>query len=398
MSGSPFTLYRRKESGTFYARFRLPDGTWSNPKSTRQHKKRAAEEWCKDFLAKNGSPVHRWSITVREFAAGFFDPGGLWDRKVSAHRGAVRGAHLRNQQSRLENYLLPTFGDWRLPEIVPADIDRALLYIRDTAQPKRTTETGQLSNRTVNSLHAALNAILSEAARQGLIARNPMTDVPRLSDRPKARGILTAAELHRLLDPEKALEVWRHPRYWLIFRIAATTAARSGEIRTLHRQDVLPDHLILRRSWDDIDGLTPNTKTGQTRTVPLHESLHRDLIRWAETAGISSGFLFESPVKPGDPIDRDSVLKNFRASLERAGIDRDTQARRNVAFHSLRHAATTLAVVDGVNPWLVRRMTGHKSAKVFEQYLNHAEAADWSELDDWQGRLLDVDRHRGAVV
>lgn len=389
MTGAPFSLYRRKESGAYYARFRLPDGSWSNPRSTREYRKRDAIEWCEEHLRAHGQPTSRRAITFEEFTRGFFDPGGLWERTITAHKGPVRGAHRRNQQARLKNYLIPTFGTWRLDEITAGAVDRALLHIKATATPKRSTETGGLSNRTVNGLHAALGAIFSEAVRQGLMRTNPMQAVPRLSDKPKARGILSADELRRLLDPENALDVWQHPRYWLIFRIGVTTAARSGEIRTLHREDVLPDHLLLRRSWDDVDGLTPDTKTKMTRTVPLHPSLHRDLIRWAEITGVDHGFLFPSPAVPGAPIDRDAVLKNFRRSLERAGIDREAQKQRNLTFHGLRHAATTLAIADGVNPWLVRQMTGHKSEAVFLRYQEHAEAADWTELEEWQGRLLE---------
>lgn len=388
MTGAPYTLYRRKESGVWYVRFRLPNGAWSNPRSTREHKKRDAEAWAVEYLRQHGRPVSRARPTFADFTHGFFDPGGRWERSVTAHKGSVRGAHVRNQQSRLENYLLPMFGTWRLDEITAGDVDRALLHIRHNATPKRGTETGQLSNRTVNALHSALNAIFSEAVREGYMARNPMTEVPRLADRPKLRGILTVDELRRLLDPESALETWQHPRYWLIFRIAVTTAARNSEIRTLHRGDVFPDHLVLRRSWDDVDGLTPDTKTGITRTVPLHSTLYSDLIQWANRNGITEGYLFPSPTTEGAPIDRDSLLKNFRGSLARAGITRAMQKRRNLCFHGLRHAAATIAVAEGVNPWLVRRMTGHKSDAVFERYLAHAEAANWAELGDWQGRLL----------
>ncbi|MFW5807089.1 MAG: tyrosine-type recombinase/integrase [Spirochaetota bacterium] len=341
MNGQRFTLYRRKESGTWYARFRLPDGSWSNPRSTRQYKKRDAIDWCEEYLRTAGQPRRRKRLTFGEFA-----------------------------------------------EITGADIDRALLHIRENAKPKRATKTGQLSNRTVNALHAALSAVFAEAVRQGYVARNPMQEVPRLAAKGERRGILTPPELRELLNPERAAEVWRHPRYWLLFRLAVTTGARSGELRTLHVEDVRPDHILIRRSWDDVEGLTPDTKNGEERTAPLAEGLYNDLVAWGRTTNTIEGYLFPSPKEAGAPIDRDSVMKNYRAALERVGIAREEQRRRNIDFHSLRHAAASLAVAEGVNPWLVRMMTGHKSEQVFAGYAGHAQAADWRALQEWQVRLL----------
>jgi integrase len=393
LTGSPFSLYRRKESGVWYARFRLPDGSWSSARSTRENKKAAAIIWCQEYLHKVGAPpASKKRITFAEFTEGFFDPGGPWERCLNAHSGEITGTHLQNQRGRLKNYLLPVFGTWKLDSITAGDIDKALLHIRETGRPKsgKNKKAVQVTNRTVNSFHSCLSVIFAAAVRQGYMAKNPMPEVPRLREQHKKRGILTVAELSKLIDPLHAAEVWGHERYYLMFLIAVTTAARSGEIRSLHVEDVAGNFLIIRRSLDDQDGERATTKTGITRTIPLSPALQRRLLLYIRNKGAGSeDYIFESPVKAGQPIDRLAILNNFRQALEKIGISRGDQERRNLVYHGLRHAAATIAIAQGVNPWLVRQMTGHKTDKVFQLYIDHSEGADWSSLSEWQERLLE---------
>ncbi|MFO7780375.1 MAG: hypothetical protein R6W94_01975, partial [Spirochaetia bacterium] len=171
MTGSPFSLFRRKESGVWYVRFRLPDRSWSNARTTRCYKKREAIAFAEEHLRTNGAPQRKGRVRFSQFAEGFFDTGGRWETR--AQKRGVRGAHVRNQQARLENYLIPVFGSWYLDEIGPEEIESALDYIQNEVTPKRKTKTGKLSNRTINGLHAALSAVFAEAVRRRYINVNP---------------------------------------------------------------------------------------------------------------------------------------------------------------------------------------------------------------------------------
>lgn len=389
MTGSRFSLTKRKETGVYYARFRRHDGSWTTARSTRRRDKKGAIEWCEEQLLQFGVPTGK-RIRFKDFADGFYDDGGPWAREYNARKASpVRPSHLRNQRGRLKNYLLPTFGARYLDEITAGDIDRALIHLRD-ASPKRKTGEDHLSARTVNSLRSCLSEIFKEAVRQGYLRHNPVREVQRLAERPKARGILTADELRRLFDRRNANTIWTDPKYRLITILAATTAARSGELRTLHAEDVVGNRVIIRRSWDDASrSETDATKTGLNRVAPLQESIARELQRWIVANHIQPNeYIFFGINGPSEPMSRAAVIDNFKNALSAIGIPEHEQRRRNLQFHGLRHAATTLLIASGANPWTVRQLTGHRSEAVFNHYADHNEAADWTEIEAWQSALV----------
>jgi integrase len=390
MHGSPFTLTKRQPSGIYYVRFRLLTGGWSGARSTGERSKRAAIEWCHRYLIEHGQPTGK-RIKFEDFARGYFDEDGRYAKRYNAHRARdVRPSHLRNQRGRLTNYLIPMFGHYYLEDLTPGLIDRTIFHIRDNEEPKRTNKTGKLSARTINAVRSALSAILEDAVLQGYIRHNPVKDVRRLTEHAERRGILTVEEIRKLMDRNRAGEVWTDMRYWLITEVAITTAARSGELRTLHPEDVIENGLVIRRSWDDAAmAEMEGTKNGLVRTVPLHPRVHADIHNWIRMHAIQPGqYIFFGKDGPDRPMSRAAVIDNFKEALRNIGIPDFEQRRRNLQFHGLRHAATTLLVASGANPWLIRQLTGHKTEAVFEHYADHAEAADWGPVTQWQGTLL----------
>jgi len=394
MNGSPFSLWKRKENGRYYVRYRLPDGSWSNPKSTGCTKKSDAIDFANDHLQQHGAPLTKRRPTVAEYSLGFFTPGGPWEQDIVSRNGRVRAAHVRNHESRLQNYLIPEFGHRKIDEVTPGDVKRGLLAIKNTATPKRKTRTGKLSAATLNQIRSTLSAIFDAAVADGLVVKNPVRDVHRMSTRDaERRGVLNADadELHRLLDPNTRETVWRSERYYLMFRIALFTAARSAEIRTLAVSDVLDGFLRFRRSQDDVSGVTDDTKNGHAREVPIPGTLETDIRRWARDR-VGEALLFPSPEDDTVPIDRDSTLKNFRHALERIGVSRADQKRRVLVYHSLRHGAATLALAAGVDRLAVRTMTGHRSDHVLDGYVDHGELVEWGGLRNWQEGLSSVSK------
>lgn len=389
MAGSPYSITKRKESGRYYARFRLPDGSWTNMRSTGCKKKGEAVAWCEEYLLKVGRPTSNRRISLQEYATGFFDPGGRYETRYNEiHERPVSPSHVRNQKGKLDNYIVPTIGPRKLDTITPADIEHALRYIRDNYTSQRN-DGKPLGHHTINSIRSAMVTLFEAAIRDGLIARNPAKHAFRLSGKAKRRGILSAEEIRKLIDRGSAPQ-WADYRYYLITRLAVFTAGRLSELRTLHVEDLLPGEVIFRHSWEhSLNREKDYPKNGEHRRAPIPPELEEELQEWIASWGLHpSDYLFPSIHVEGVPVSQKAVDMNFRKALERIGISEKERERRNLVFHGLRHAAATLLVAEGVNEWLVKRLTGHKSAEVFAAYVDHAEGADWQAVRSWQNNML----------
>ena len=76
----PFKIYRRTlktGKSIYYARFLLPDGKYTNGRSTGQTSKRKAEIKAWEYI-KTGNPVSSQNQKMKDFAIDFFNWDGEW--------------------------------------------------------------------------------------------------------------------------------------------------------------------------------------------------------------------------------------------------------------------------------------------------------------------------------
>ena len=111
---------------------------------------------------RNGPPPRP---RLKEYVADFY----RWDTCNWIRRQHAKGRRFSRQvadsrRSRLERYILPEFGDRRLDEINPVEVENWLVGL-------------DRANQTKNHLLYTLNIILKEAKRQKVIAANPLDDV-----------------------------------------------------------------------------------------------------------------------------------------------------------------------------------------------------------------------------
>jgi integrase len=165
---------------------------------------------------------------------------------------------------------------------------------------------------------------------------------------PKGRDrIMDLEELERLftfLQPTARRNALMLP----LVKFALETAMRRGEILSLR--------------WDYIDlarrtALLPDTKNGQSRTVPLSSAAAAILQNIQRSI---DGRVF--------PLSECAVSAAFSRAAERAGIE-------EVRFHDLRHIAITRIAQKLPNLIELAAVSGHKSVAMLKRYY-HPNAAE----------------------
>lgn len=361
MHRKPYSLWKRSlPSGRFvyYVRFRLDDGSWAVAKSSGQRTKTAAEAWAIDYL-RSGQIVQRENTKFEQLAQGFFAPDGPYSASRARRGKQIGRGHAANQQSYIDNYLVPAFGSWKVARIDSDAVEDFTQELLDKG----------LSSSSINHILLALKIVLEHAYKKKYIARLPL--IERVAHTQNERGILSLEEAKAFF----ALP-WNDPRHYVINLIAATTGMRMGEIRGLQRQSVFSDYLEVRTSWERGHGLK-GTKTGRSRFVPLSER--------ASTA--LSDLMEKSPyTEPEDlvffgrrresPIDHKLIERALYAAFAQIGIDEQQRRERGLCFHSWRHFFNSLLINGRVPVPKVQTLTGHSSNRMTEAYFHADEYTD----------------------
>jgi len=284
---------------------------------------------------------------------------------LDRYRVHVRPSSWRGAEMHVRVYLVPALGSIPLARLTAPDVEHALASFLATGRPvravKRTrgrTNPGGISPRTVSHIRATLRRALSDAVRDGLVARNAGADArpPRVPHRPIT--YLTPRDLRRLMDATGELD--EGPLY----AVAASTGFRLGELLGLAWADVADGTITVRRSLARTPtGFVLNEpKTARSRrTLPLPATAARALemqrSRQAfarKRAGSSwqdrDGLIFTDVI--GRPLHPDYVSRRFAKARDSAGVPR-------VTFHDLRHSAATAMLAEGVPLAVISDWLGH---------------------------------------
>ncbi|WP_346533794.1 site-specific integrase [Micromonospora sp. DPT] len=177
--------------------------------------------------SNRGLPAEATGWTIVSYA-------DYWIEHVAAPK--LRPTTLDRYRSLITRYVVPAIGKRRLTALTPADVRLMLAKAAAARTAGRKDqpedERPNVSPRTVQQVHAVLRAMLSQAVREELLARN----VARLVQAPtpdreeihpwtesEARTFLAAAKAHRL---------------HALFVVALALGLRRGELLGLRWSDV----------------------------------------------------------------------------------------------------------------------------------------------------------------
>ncbi|WP_096383029.1 tyrosine-type recombinase/integrase [Aurantimicrobium minutum] len=289
----------------------------------------------------------------------------------------VRTSTLTDYQDRLIRNVYPAFGDRRLSDITPVDIEEWLVFL--ARQGKSTA--------TINGAKQVLGAVLEHAFRQGKLSRNPaaiVTRLPKRHDEPtRVKSPWTKKEV------QYVLEASHNTNQDLFVHLALIFGLRRGEILGLKWEDFdFPNGILhIRRSLKEERSINsdgsgsvklayclPKTKSSArklylTPLVLASIQRHREFVmKLKNSAGNSwqeHDCVFPSSI--GTPVSPSNMVKAFKAFLLSNQI-------RAIRAHDMRHTAAVLGLEAGVRIEAVSQGLGHSRIDVTKSvYAPHVQ-------------------------
>lgn len=274
-----------------------------------------------------------------------------------------------NYQSYLDKKIYPALGDFKLPEITPAQISALLLDI----------QAGGKAHSTVIKVYTILHSFFKMAYLGDMVDRNPMDKV----ERPKPRkdevqddGPLayTPAEVQKIIT---ALE--REPLKWqALVHLLIDTGIRRGECCALRWQDIdfTTGAITIAKNlcYTSSRGVYLDTpKNGRTRTVYAGDhtlALLRQL-RTDQAGKAISAYVFTQEVSP-EPMHPQSPTRYLKKFSKRYGVP-------GLHPHKLRHTFASIAITNGADVASVSEALGHSDKAVTLRMYTHADQESISQ-------------------
>jgi integrase len=365
---APFSLFRRRTgTGLFVWYYAVYDETGQRRQfSTGCIRKSEARRLClelfrRDRLLQNKSPL------FRDYTADWFD----YDKCLYIKSRTIRGftysrSFADTQRSTLIKIIQPYFGKFPLDKITVTLIEQWLSGLKDQGY----------ASVSVNHHLSTLKVIFNEAFRRGDINANPVLAVRPLAEKCREKGVFSRGEVEKLFTGTALADIWEgNAMYYTLNLLASQSGMRLGEIQALLKENIHPDHIDIKHSWDRIYGLK-GTKTNKPRQVPISTELYGELANLAavQTEG---DFIF-SVCNGIVPVDHSIVYKWFKRALANIGIPEKTRLKRNLSFHSWRHYVNSFLRINGVPDSIVQSITGHSGLKMTGHY-THVQLEDMGD-------------------
>lgn len=312
--------------------------------------------------------VERW--TFRTYSEHWLD---------HVARARLRPSTLSSYRMMLRLHLWPTLGEVKLHAITPAKV-RALLGA------KREED---LSDRSVQLVHATLRTVLAEAVRDELVERN-VAALVRVA-RPERREVAPWSPA----EAAQFLRKTRGHRLHALFSVGVAVGLRRGELLGLRWSDVDWDAgtVRVRRVVQRVQGeglvIGPPKTARSRRVVPLPSSSLRQLrehrsLQLAERLVARSEWQDEDLVfasTHGTVIEPRNLSRLFDALIKTAGV-------RRIRFHDLRHTCASLLLAQGVPARVVMDVLGHSQIAVTMDLYSHVMPSALREAADAMDRAL----------
>jgi integrase len=292
-------------------------------------------------------------LTLREFVEAYWKPS--LDRK--GLKLSTRGSY----ESALERHILPVFGDYRIKDIAPLEVE-------GFSQSK--SESG-LSGKTVRNLLLVLQGIFSLALDNDLILKSPIRKSHKPVYRQREKPIWSPEQVRAILQAASV-------EHRAFFCCAGLTGPRLGELLGLQWKhiDLGGRKLRIEQSLWQGQLVAPKTQ-GSIRTIYFGETLANALADHYERSSHKEPENFVFCSRDGSPLNPDVLRKDvLYPILDRLRIPRSSGAS---GFHTFRHSAASILNERTGNLKLAQKLLGHSTVDMTANVYTHT--SDESERE-----------------
>lgn len=316
----------------------------------------------------------------------------LVEQWLQSKAGSIKASTLVSYRGALA-HLSPDVGNLPVQRLKAVHLDA--LYNRLRVQG--------VGSSLIRILAMLIKGALAQGVRWELLHRNPAAAVKRPEHTVRTAAPWSLDECALFLEREGD-----HPRFGLIWRLAALTGMRRGELLALRWSDIdltrqtISISRTLTRVTSSTERVGASPKTANSvRTIPLPAScvapLKAHRVRQLEQRVAATSWhtgdgelLFTS--RTGRALSSVYVAKVFHEAGDRCGL-------RAVPMHSLRHGYATGLMALGVNPKVAADLLGDSVVTVLRIY-SHSSSDSRGDaakrFDDMVAALGSGDRERNA--
>lgn len=258
---------------------------------------------------------------------------------LKAKAKTVRETTYRVLEQRLSAHLMPYFGKMKMQKITTATINSFV---------DKMIEEAHLRTTTINQYCGTLSGIFEYAMRTGIVPKNPVKWVDKVSRESEEVHVYSQEEIKRLLESAK-----EHSDLMYCFcLLASTSGARLGELLALTWSDIDTKKISITKTL--IYGSDKKLRTGSPKTTGSRRKVSVDpkvLKVLKDTLKVKgSTQVFAGP--DGSFLHPATLGSRFAKIAKDAGI---AKAR----VHAFRHTHATQLISDGYDLKTVSKRLGH---------------------------------------
>jgi integrase len=283
----------------------------------------------------------------------------------SRRRTQYSASTIRDYRSDLARFVMPTLGYRAVTDVTRADVQGVIEEMNGQGYAGQTTR----------------NAIVALQAfyrwRKSPIDPTVNLDLPEPgARRERAASPAEAVALLAALDGDA------HD----IYAAAFDSGLRRGELQALRVEDVKPDRISVRRSWDQVTGEKQPKSAAGIRDVPIIGPVRAILGRRCEGRP-GSAFVFGTDDAPFSPNTlRDRSIGSWAAAAVGAFLQGHDAGIDPIGLHEARHSFSTWLDHAGISETRADRYMGHANPSVQARYRHQLDgqlAEDAARLEAW---------------
>lgn len=234
------------------------------------------------------------------------------------------------------------FCEWVGEELKCSDISQDLineyiLFLKDRLKPQ-----------TVNSYQFKISPVIKYGAKKGYI--KDTIEFTHVVEQKRIKDIYSFQELEILLKRPDTNSFAEY-RSWVIINMLLASGIRATELRELQINDIDLNMGIINLR---------HTKNRKPRIIPIPSSLNIILTEYLRIRnGTQEEPLFCNIY--GEPLARTTLQLSITKYCKKRNVQK-------YSLHLFRHTFITLSVQRGMSPILLKRITGHSSFAMLNNY------------------------------